>query len=178
MGLFALPLLAFVFFNDLLPSWGSRKVLHMGTGTLLIHTDPTDPLFSIAVYLVTIGFVVVTCFHKLHFADYGDVGIINYLLFCSVCVTCRVPFHTVMPLFFADPMGAIVGRTVASPKLVGSKSIAGTAAVFATTFVTASENSLEGRLLTSFMIATIELFAGKWDNPAIGAYLLFRYSQS
>ena len=171
----SLPLLAFVFLNPWLPSWGSRKVLHMGTGSLLMLTDVTDPLIIAATYLVTVLFISVVSVRKLHFSDVGDVGIINYLLFCSVCVTLGVPFVHVMPLFYADPMGAIVGRNVPTAKLVGDKSIGGTLAVFATAALTVSEETWMMRIWAGACIATIELFAGKWDNPGISAFLLLRY---
>ena len=175
MAVLSLPLLAFVFLNTLLPSWGSRKVLHMGTGTLLVLVDPADPLLPWAMYAVAAGFVITVWGHSLHFADVKDVGIINYLLFCSLCVGMGIPFSSVMPLFYADPMGAIVGRNVSSAKLVGSKSLAGTVAVFATAALTAAEPSWGWALLSGAAIAGIELFAGKWDNPAIGAWLLYRH---
>jgi dolichol kinase len=171
----SVPLLAFVFLNDVLPSWGSRKVLHMGTGSLLALVDPSDPLLQPAVYAVTTLFVALVWVRNLHISEVRDVGIINYLLFCSVCVALHIPFTHVLPLFYADPMGAVVGRTVASPKLVGSKSIAGTLAVFATAALTAAERTWTDALASAATIAAIELFAGKWDNPAIGGFLLYRY---
>jgi hypothetical protein len=169
------PLLAFVFLNAVLPPWGSRKVLHMGTGTLLVLVDPADPLLPWATYAVAAGFVATVWGRRLPFAEVQDVGIINYLLFCALCVALGIPFSSVMPLFYADPMGAIVGRNVASPKLVGSKSLAGTLAVFATAALTAAERTWGAALLSGATVAAIELVAGKWDNPAIGAWLLVRH---
>ena len=171
----SIPLLAFVFFNPWLPSWGSRKVLHMGTGTLLMCVDARDPLFPWAVYAVTFFFVIIVCVRKLHFSDVRDVGIINYLLFLSICVTLSIPLTHVMGLFYADPMGAIVGRNVASRKLVGTKSFAGTVAVFLTATVTAMESSWYMAIVSGAAVAMIELFSGKWDNPTIGAWLLIRH---
>jgi hypothetical protein len=178
MAALSVPLLAFVFLNPVLPSWGSRKVLHMGTGTLLVLVDAADPLLPWAMYSVAAAFTAAVWGRghaALHFADRRDVGIINYLLFCSACVTLGVPFASVMPLFYADPMGAIVGRNVASRKLVGPKSLAGTLAVFATATLTAAERTWAAAAGTGAAIAAIELVAGKWDNPAIGAWLLFRH---
>jgi hypothetical protein len=178
MAALSLPLLAFVFLNTLLPPWGSRKVLHMGTGTLLVLVDPADPLLPWATYAVAALFIAAVWARRLHISDVRDVGITNYLLFCCACVAWGVPFSSVMPLFYADPMGAIVGRTVASPKLVGAKSAAGTAAVFVTAALTAAEASWAGALGSAAAVAGLELFAGKWDNPAIGAWLLCRHYYS
>lgn len=172
----SIPLLAFVFFNPWLPSWGSRKVLHMGTGTLLILADATDPLLAYGIYAVTLGFVAIVSVRKLHFADVGDVGIINYLIFCSICVSTGVPFSKVAPLFYADPMGAIVGRNLRTVELWGTgKSLGGTLAVFGTALLTFTDGTWASRAFAAGMIAAIELFSGKWDNPAIGAWLLTRH---
>lgn len=171
----SIPLLAFVFLNPWLQSWQSRKVLHMGTGTLLMCVDRTDPLLPWAVYGVTLFFVTIVWSRKLVISDIKDVGIINYLVFLSVCVSLSIPFTHVMGLFYADPMGAIVGRNVRSTKLFGTKSLAGTIAVFLTAALTATEPSWTKALVSGATVALLELFSGKWDNPAIGAWLLFRH---
>ena len=147
----------------------------MGTGTLLALVDATDPFFPLAMYAVTILFVVTVWTRKLHFADVTDVGIINYLTFCSICVGLGVTLAAVLPLFYADPMGAIVGRNIASRKLVGSKSVAGTLAVVITAALTANEPTLAHACMSGIVIGCIEVFSGKWDNPCIGAWLLLRH---
>jgi hypothetical protein len=176
LALWSLPLLLFVQFNTLLPSWGSRKVLHMGTGTLLMMCDVRDPLFRYATYAVTTVVVAFVWHRSLHFFAVKDVGIINYLLFCSLCVSLQLPLVYCAPLFYADPMGAIVGRNVDTPKLVGTKSVGGTLAVFVTAALTLVETAWPLRLASAAMIALLELFAGKWDNPAIGVYLLAHHA--
>ena len=126
----SVPLLLFVQFNPFLAPWQSRKVLHMCTGTLLMLSDASDPLFRFGVYGVTAAVLAsVGSTRTFHFAAVRDVGIMSYLTFCSVVAWLGVPFWRMAPLFFADPWGAIVGRTIVTPKLVGDKSVGGTLAV-------------------------------------------------
>ena len=172
----SIPLLLFVQFNTLLPSWGSRKVLHMGAGTLFLLCDVHDPLFAAGMYFVAFPpAYVVSRTRLLHFASLRDVGILNYMFFCALCVTVKLPMIYIAPLFYADPMGAIVGRNFASRKLVGSKSLAGTIAVFVTASLTFVETPAWACVFSGAAVAAIELLAGKWDNVAIGGYLLFHH---
>ena len=171
----SVPLLLFVQFNAFLAPWQSRKVLHMGTGTLLMLSDASDPLFRFGVYAVTAAVLAsVGSTRTFHFAAVRDVGIMSYLTFCSVVTWLGVPFWRMAPLFYADPWGAIVGRTVDTPKLVGDKSVGGTLAVACVAALTLFDAPLGWRIVHGGSIAAIELFAGKWDNPAIGCYLLAR----
>jgi len=173
----SLPLLLFVQFNTLLPPWGSRKVLHMGAGTLFILCDVHDPLFAAGMYAVAITTAyLVSRTRLIHFASLRDVGMLNYMFFCALCVTLKLPMVYIAPLFYADPMGAIVGRNVPSRKLVGSKSLSGTVAVFVTASLTFVETPAWTSLASGAAVAAIELFAGKWDNVAIGAYLLLHHA--
>ena len=171
----SLPLLLFVQFNTIFPSWGSRKILHMGTGTLLMMCDVNDPSFQWATYCVTAIAVVVVWNTKLHIADVRDVGIINYLVFCSLSVFLRIQLVYMAPLFYADPFGAIVGRLTDSPKLVGSKSVNGTLAVFMVATLSFVETSFLTRLVSGGIVAIIELVSGKLDNVLIGMWLLFHH---
>lgn len=175
LALCSLPLLLFVQFNTLLAPWQSRKVLHMGTGTLFILTDFSDPLARYALYAV-VGANVLALFTRAtyHFSDRRDVGIVSYLLFCATTASLGVPFWKMAPLFYADPAGALVGRTVRTRKLVGSKSVGGTLAVFAVAAATMFGDDLLTACAHALVVALLELFAGKWDNPAIGCYLLTR----
>jgi dolichol kinase len=179
MALMSLPLLAFVFLNPCrLPSYMVRKALHMGTGTLLIMVDPSDPLLPWGMHSVTALFVLTVCVRELHISDLYDVGIINYLLACSICVAFHVRFSAMAPLFYADPLGALVGRNLRTKKLVGSKSVGGTLAVFVTAALTVAESTWPMRLWSGFLISMLELFGGKMDNVLIAGYLFLRYAYS
>ena len=175
LALCSLPLLAFVQFNPWLQPWQSRKVLHMGTGTLFMLADMTDVWVRLSVYgMALVVMAAVGSRSTFHFAEVGDIGIVSYLFFCAITAFLRIPFWQMAPLFYADPSGAIVGRSVRTPKLVGEKSVGGTLAVGVVAALTMFHTPWTTRLLHGTAIATIELFAGKWDNPAISTYLLLR----
>ena len=173
--LVGIPLLLFVQLNPLFPPWGSRKVLHIGTGAIAMCMDVSDPLNVAAVLLVTaVVWATVPFGDTFHFASRGDVGILAYLSFCSFTVLSGVPFWRMAPFFLADPAGAIVGRNVSSPKLVGSKSVAGTVAVWLVASLCTLDASVPERVMVGGIVAGLELCAGKWDNVAIGAFLMGR----
>lgn len=173
--LVGIPLLLFVQLNPLFPPWGSRTVLHIGTGAIVMCMDVSDPLNVAAVLLVTaVVWATVPFGDTFHFASRGDVGILAYLSFCSLAVLSGVPFWRMAPFFLADPAGAIVGRNVSSPKLVGSKSVGGTAAVWFVASLCTLDASLLERAVVGGLVAGLELCAGEWDNVAIGAFLMGR----
>ena len=177
LALWSLPLLVFVQFNTILPGWGSRKVLHITTGLLLMQCSVFDPAFQYATYAVTLLAVLAiwNVEQVLHFAAKRDVGVTNYLIFCSLCVALRIELKFCAPLFLADPAGAIVGKNWKTAKLVGDKSVGGTLAVFLTAAASLIETPLWGRLLSGLIICIIEAVSGKFDNPLIGAYLLVHH---
>jgi dolichol kinase len=174
---YSLPLLLFVQFNPWLESWQSRKVLHIGTGTLYIYSDLSNDYVRYGIYIVSlVNIIGLTTMQTFHFADLKDKGIISYLAICALVAYLQIPFVNIAPMFYADPFGAIVGRMTTSAKLVGSKSVNGTLAVGVVAFATLFYTPLTQRIFHSFMIAMIELFSRKWDNPMIGMYLLLKYA--
>tara|TARA_B110000046_G_scaffold25053_1_gene24238 strand:- start:14041 stop:15615 length:1575 start_codon:yes stop_codon:yes gene_type:complete len=180
------PVLGFCMFNKVLAPWKSRKAIHVLIGTLLVHSDQNDWRLRASVHAVAWGFLALAAaaallraplarrFAFLHADKRVDPGVACYLLTCSLCASCGVRFVDMAPLFFADPMGAIIGRTVASPKLVGSKSVAGTAAVWLAAF--AAWNDVEvGRCAAgATAVAAVELLSADYDNPCIAGLLLAR----
>ena len=115
------------------------------------------------------------CMRFLHGDVAVDPGVTFYVCVCSLACYYRIEFIHLLPLFTADPMGAIVGRNLKTPKLCGGpKSVGGTLAVWVTAFWTLYEPDITNRVVGATLIAIIELFAGDYDNPAIGAFLLAR----
>ena len=86
----------------------------------------------------------------------------------------------VSPLYYADPMGAIVGRNIKTWKVpyAGNKSIGGTLAVIMTAFANLlyfTGCSWEDALVTATLIGIIELYSGEWDNVCISGGLAIRF---
>ena len=103
-----------------------------------------------------------------------DPGIVFYLCICSFACFTRIEFVNLTPLFVADPMGAIIGRNFNTPKIYGSKSVGGTAAVWMGAYLTLNEADAINRAVGATLVCLIELFGGDYDNPAIGAFLFAR----
>ena len=162
--------------------WISRKIVHMGVGTLLLNADVSDPNVVYGIYSAGALISGLTTVNGIkHISDgrktggiVKDIGIFSYVISCCLCLVLSVPYSEISPLFYADPAGAIVGRTLESPKIWENKTIAGTGAVLSTTFVTTSGDIPE-KLVVSILVAMIELFGGKLDNSLIAFFLIIRY---
>ena len=179
------PYLLLCIFNRVLPTWVSRKAIHMGMGWMLLHSDVADARVRGAVHFVAWSFLAlvfvsafadVALWRHLRFlhARRVDPGVTTYLLVCSACAALGVRYVDMCPLFFADPMGAVVGRTLRTPRLVGNKTWGGTLAVWLTAALTWNDTSVASCVFGATLIATTELFAGDYDNPCIAGILLVR----
>lgn len=173
-----------------LQPWVARKLVHMGIGALLVHADTSDLRIRYSVYAATALTASVAMAGAMASSSSKaqpaqklvrfmhdkkvDPGILTYVATCSFCVAADIPFVSIMPLFFADPMGAVVGRNVKSPRVMGSKTLAGSAAVFLTALATLNDPSLPNRAVAAAAITCIELVAGDFDNPSIAVFLLAR----
>ena len=168
--------------NAPIKPWISRKILHIGIGTLLLNADISDPNVVNAIYSSCfLSGAVITNKGLNKVSDdrknngfIKDIGIFGYIVACYMCLLLSVPYNEISPLFYADPAGAIIGRTTNSTKIWENKTIAGTSAVFATSLLTLNGN-IEEKILCSFIITIIELVGGKIDNSLIAFFLIAKY---
>jgi len=171
----SIPLLLFVQLNTILHPWQSRKVLHIGTGTLFILSDVYDWKVRFGIYTVSIVCSLIACFfsHAVPISDKNDTGIIAYLALCSFAAFMQIPFSLIAPMFFADPAGALVGKTFQSPTVYGKKTALGSLAVFLVAYLSLpGVYSWPERAIHAFVICIVELLSGKFDNALIGSYLI------
>ena len=165
--------------------WISRKIVHMGVGTLLLNADVSDPNVVNGIYSTSaIVSGLITANGIKHISDgrkndgiIKDIGIFGYVFICCLCLALSVPYSEISPLFYADPAGAIVGRTIESPKIWENKTLAGTSAIFGTSLLTIDGN-IEDKIITSSIITLIELFGNKVDNSLIALFLIMKYLYS
>ena len=162
--------------------WISRKIVHIGIGTLLLNADVSDPNVVYGIYTTGAAVAALTTAQGIKRISEGrktdgfikDIGIFGYVMSCCICLLLSVPYSEISPLFYSDPAGAIIGRTINTPKIWENKTIAGTGAVIGTTFIT-THGELTEKITVSVIVALIELFGGKIDNSLIAGFLIFRY---
>ncbi|PHJ16006.1 phosphatidate cytidylyltransferase [Cystoisospora suis] len=166
-----------------LSDFAARKLTHLSMGTLLLFMEPNGhPYLKIFVVAVAAGAVLSCVFKPLRFAQKYDKGIILFNVLVAVWALLDLPFAPLAPMFYADPCAAIVGTTVESRKWYKNKTIAGSAAVFVVTLLTAfTVDYAWHRLAIAALCTLLEALGGDYDNllmsiPVIGYFLIFQYS--
>ena len=110
----------------------------------------------------------------------ADLGMANFAISTVAFTVMGIPLTHASPLYYADPMGAIVGRNLKTPFVpgAGKKTVGGTLAVIFTGFLSlhfiAGAEYLDAAI-TAIIIGFIELYSGEWDNSAICGGLAVRY---
>ena len=162
----------------------ARKLCHAGCGLGIMLLDSTSSHARIFVWLVAVGSIGMTWnlspLPPFRFSRPRDVGITVYLVLVSAWFGLELPPSVLAPLFFADPAGAVVGKTCSrllgpsyNPRWYGSKTCAGTVAVFIVTLLTITyEVSTLTQLRIAAAAAVAEGIGGDFDNLAIGAVVL------
>ena len=168
--------------NAPLKPWISRKILHIGIGTLLLNADISDPNVVNTIYsscfltgaAITNKGLNRVSHDRINDGFIKDIGIFGYVLSCYFCLLLSVPYNEISPLFYADPAGAIIGRTTNTTKIWENKTIAGSGAVFTTSLLTL-HGDINEKILSALIITMIELFGGKIDNSLIAFFLIAKY---
>ena len=165
--------------------FAARKLCHSACGFGIMNLDPTSQNNQFFVWLVSISSISMTWsllpfIPNFRFGRRSDVGITIYLTLVSVWFYLHLPPPLLMPLFFADPAAAIVGKGVGNrrwnPKVWGNKTLAGSTTVVLITYLTITYAcSVEARLLIAAMSGIAEAVGGDFDNAAIGGVVLGGY---
>ena len=118
---------------------------------------------------------------KFRYASTRDVGISVYLVLVVVFFYNLIPLEIIKPVFFADPLGALVGRQLTesgmwNPAWIGKKTIGGSLAVFAATLATLTFGSFAQKLLLSVLVALAEGLSCDYDNLFIAALVIAGYN--
>merc|ERR1712190_203215 len=106
-------------------------------------------------------------------------GITIYLLAVLAWFYLQYPVEVLMPMFFADPAGAIVGKFCShyfkelNPRWHGTKTIAGSSAVFVVAIATLGYRcSIPAKMLIGLGCVFAEAFGGTFDNLTLGLIVL------
>ena len=162
----------------------ARKLCHSGCGLGIMLLNSTSLPAKVFVWLVAGSSIAMTWnlspLPPFRFSRPRDVGITVYLGLVSAWFFLELPPTVLAPLFFADPAGAVIGKACSrllgasyNPAWYGSKTVAGTAAVFIFTFLSITYDvSTFVRLRLAALAAVAEALGGEFDNLAIGAVVL------
>ncbi|KAL8425584.1 hypothetical protein Efla_004419 [Eimeria flavescens] len=122
--------------------FAARKLTHLTMGVLILALMLPESRRHSGPLQLIVGFValsaILLCFIRpFRFGVYGDKGIIIFNALVLLFLLFDLDFGFLAPAFLADPMGAIVGRALRSPKWIGEKTIYGSVAVFSASFLSA-----------------------------------------
>lgn len=96
----------------------------MGAGLIIADLGyPINPQVYIFIQIIAITSIFLTLSYPFTFGKKYDVGIITYNAFVLFWVTARFPIKFILPVFICDPLGAIVGLNIPSPKWNGKKTV-------------------------------------------------------
>ena len=105
-----------------LSNFGARKLCHSFSGFMMLHLNSDDPLARYFVYSVAVSSLVMVweigINFRFRYAKPRDVGISVYLIIVVLFFYHRIPLEVIKPVFFADPLGALVGRYLSEQVLI------------------------------------------------------------
>ena len=118
---------------------------------------------------------------KFRYASTRDIGISVYLVLVVLFFYNQIPLEIIKPVFFADPLGALVGRQLTesgmwNPAWIGKKTIGGSLAVFAATIVTLTFGSFVQKMILSVIVALAEGLSCDYDNLFIATLVIAGYN--
>ena len=105
-----------------LSNFGARKLCHSFSGFMMLHLNSDDPIARYFVYSVAVSSLVMVweigINFRFRYAKPRDVGISVYLIIVVLFFYHRIPLEVIKPVFFADPLGALVGRYLSEQVLL------------------------------------------------------------
>ncbi|SCO64958.1 conserved Plasmodium protein, unknown function [Plasmodium vivax] len=166
-----------------IPKFYARKLAHMLCGLIILLFDisingnrraphvndgpNTGKGTHCVLYIYLIAATsILRCFIcPFRFGAYRDKGIIIYNIIVSLFFFLKLPLYVLTPIFFADPMAAIVGRQFPAYSIYKRKTLHGTLACFFVSLVSLYyvQNCLHA-LLLGVALSLLELFGGALDN--------------
>ena len=162
----------------------ARKLCHVGSGIMMLQLDPSDYLARWFVYAVAISSLMMVWEvipFQFRYSRSKDIGISMYLVIVVMFFYTQMPLHIIQPVFYADPMGAIVGKALTklipsfNPQWIGKKTVGGTLAVFITSIITLTYGTLFQKILIGTVSALVEAISLDYDNIMIAAVVIAGY---
>lgn len=175
-------IILFLDYCEKIPIFYARKLTHMACGIMILMFDATlrvsnnvdisyeksiiqkDPR---VVYIYTIAcLAILKCiFDPFRFSTYYDKGVIIYNTIVIFFFLFKFPLYILTPMFFADPMAAIVGQIFPSKTIYKKKTIYGTLTALLVSFLCLFfVKNILIRLFMSVSLCLLELYGGQFDN--------------
>merc|ERR1712020_847150 len=151
----------------------ARKLCHIGSGLMMLQLDASDALARWFVYTVALSSLLMVWEigvpYQFRYSKARDIGISIYLVIVVIFFYTQVPLHIIQPVFYADPLGAIIGKGLTrfkfyNPTWVGKKTIGGTAAVFIASLLTLTFGTMPQKIVIAFLSALVEGISLEYDN--------------
>lgn len=168
-----------------LTSFAARKLCHAGSGCIMMLLNCELQIARIFIYIVAVSSLVMNwelcpkLLPNFWFGAPRDIGITLYLLLVASWVYSGLPLQILAPVFLADPAGAVVGKwmTAKFPKenrpWIGSKTVAGSLAVFLTTFISLYRPiETVPRLGVAVLAMLGEAIGGAFDNLVVAMVVI------
>ena len=163
-----------------LTAFAARKLCHTGSGCVMMLLNCECQAIRFFIHAICISSLVMNwevlprLLPNFWFGVPRDKGITLYLILVSTWVYLGQPLRILAPVFVADPAGAVVGKWMSKQfpkdnvKWIGDKTVFGSIAVFAATFVSLYRplDTLP-RLGVSALAALGEAIGGAYDNLVI-----------
>jgi hypothetical protein len=163
----------------------ARKLCHAGSGCVMMLIDCRLDVARWFIYAVAVSSLVMNwelcpkLVPNFWFGAPRDIGITLYLVLVSCWVYVGLPLRILAPVFLADPAGAVVGKWMSgkfpkeNKRWIGNKTITGSLAVFAATFITLY-NPTEPIARTSVAALAMvgEALGGAYDNLVIALVVI------
>ncbi len=168
-----------------LTPFAARKLCHAGSGCIMMLLDCNLQIARIFIYAVAVSSLVMNwelcpkLLPNFWFGSPRDIGITLYLVLVATWVFNGLPLRILAPVFLADPAGAVVGKWMKNkfPKenraWIGSKTVAGSIAVFITTFASLYRpTETLPRLAVAALAMLGEAIGGAFDNLVIALVVI------
>ena len=162
----------------------ARKLCHIGSGLMMLQLDASDALARWFVYTVALSSLLMVWEigvpYQFRYSKPRDIGISIYLVIVVIFFYTQMPLNIIQPVFYADPLGAIIGKGLTNLKLynptwIGKKTVGGTAAVFVASYLTLTYGTYIQKLVIAFLAAIAEGISLEYDNLMITAVVLSAY---
>ena len=150
---------------------------------MMLQLDQNDKLARWFVYCVAVSSLMMVWEvipFQFRYSKEKDVGISIYLMIVTIFFYAQLPLNIIQPVFYADPLGAIVGKgltklKIYNPAWIGQKTVGGTVAVFIATILSLNFGTLPQKILLGALAAFVEGISLEYDNLMITAVILSGY---